>query len=411
MPPLFARPDRFFGDPDLGPFGSGRGRLSPEGFRRDRGESDYWSSLGLDGKGGGGGGLEGAQKRKFGDVDERDELARQRQQLMHYGNASSNPNGFLSSPGDHRGSDYLAASTSSPFRRNVAEPGRGMEDFRVSKHLRVGGEHDGHSSGTKYHDGDPQALKKAFVHYAKLLNDNSTQKKVYLEDGKRGPLQCLTCGRASREFPDVHGLIMHAYNSHDLRIDHLGLHKALCVLMGWNYTKVPDNSRAYQLLPSDEAQANKEDLVLWPPMVIIHNTMYGKDKDGRVEGIGNKAMDSKIRDLGFSGGKSRSLYGKDGHQGITLVKFAGDQSGLKEALRLADFFEKDNHGRKAWVRVEPTLSGRDEENNVNLVKVDEKTGEKKRIFYGYLGTASDLEKLDFEGRKKAGIESRREYNC
>lgn len=43
--------------------------------------------------------------------------------------------------------------------------------------------------------------------------------------------------RSSKEFPDMHSLIMHMYNPDkaDLLVDHLGLHKALCVLMGWNY--------------------------------------------------------------------------------------------------------------------------------------------------------------------------------
>ncbi len=95
--------------------------------------------------------------------------------------------------------------------------------------------------------------------------------------------------------------------------------------------------------------------------------------------------------------------------GICLVKFSGDQSGLKEAMRLAEFFEKENHGRKAWARAQPSTFTRDDEKNPNLVRVDEKTGEKKRIFYGYLGTAFDLEKFDFDTRKKVTIESRREY--
>ncbi|THG18087.1 hypothetical protein TEA_024552 [Camellia sinensis var. sinensis] len=48
--------------------------------------------------------------------------------------------------------------------------------------------------------------------------------------------------------------------------------------------------------------------------------------------------------LGFGGGKSKSLYGRHSHLGITLVKFAGDQSGLKDVVRLVEFFEKENHG-------------------------------------------------------------------
>ncbi|KAF6142228.1 hypothetical protein GIB67_012077 [Kingdonia uniflora] len=113
-------------------------------------------------------------------------------------------------------------------------------------------------------------------------------------------------------------------------------------------------------------------------------------------------------DLGFGGGKSKSVFGKEGHQGVTLVKFADDKLGLMEALRLVEHFEKENHGLKGWARALSSQSGRDEENNPYLVKIDEKTGEKKKIYYGYLGTASDLEKVDNDTRKRCDIESRRE---
>jgi hypothetical protein len=93
-----------------------------------------------------------------------------------------------------------------------------------------------------------------------------------------------------------------------------------------------------------------------------------------------------------------------------LIKFSADEAGLKEALRMTEFFDKDNHGRRAWYHVQPlTLASKDDENNPYLVKLDEKTREKKRILYGYLGTASDLEKVDFDTRKKSAIESWREF--
>ncbi|KAF5198672.1 Rna recognition motif xs domain protein [Thalictrum thalictroides] len=396
------------------------GRLSPDGFRRGGereemfgrgGQNDYRNSLGLDGRGPMP--PEGMLKRKYGEGDERDgrdprdEFARQRQQLLQYGNPNLNPSGFPAGSSDRTGH---MAGTSSPFHRDHMEPGRGLDDMRASKHMKFGGDYDLSSGRNVASDVDQQALKKAFLRYVKLINENALQKTNYLENGKKGPLQCLACSRASKEFPDMHGLIMHAYSSHsaDLHVDHLGLHKALCVLMGWNYAKVPDNSKVYQTLSAHEAEANKDDLILWPPLVIIHNTNTGRGKDGLMEGMGNKLMDSKLKDLGFGGGKAKSVYSKEGHLGFTVVKFAADQSGLKEAMRLADFFEKDYHGRIGWARTLASKSGRDDENNPNLVKVDEKTREKQRILYGYLATVSDLEVVDFETRKKASIESKRE---
>ncbi|TKY51161.1 Zinc finger-XS domainprobable mediator of RNA polymerase II transcription [Spatholobus suberectus] len=339
-----------------------------------------------------------AAKRKYGDDDgsgARDDLARQREQLLR------NANGLSRVPGG----EFSAGPSGAPLKRELVDP----PELRPSKHSRLDGANSKHSQV------DQDALKKAFLQFAKLINENVSQKRSYLEDGKQGRLHCLACGtgngRSAKDFPDMHALILHTYKSDnaDLRVDHLGLHKALCVLMGWNYLKPPDNSKAYQFLSADEAAANQDDLIMWPPLVIIHNTNTGKNRDGRMEGLGNKTMDNKIRELGFMGGKSKSLYGRDGHLGITLVKFAGDQSGFKEAIRLAEHFEKENHGRKDWARVQSQTLGKDDENNTNLVKVDEKKGEKRRVLYGYLGTAFDLDKVDFDTRKKAVIESRREY--
>lgn len=97
----------------------------------------------------------------------------------------------------------------------------------------------------------------------------------------------------------MHNLIMHTYNPEnaDSLVDHLGLHKALCTLMGWNYSKLPDNSKAYQSLSSEQAITNQEDLIVWPPTVIIHNTVTGKNKEGRMEGVGIKSMDNLIRGI------------------------------------------------------------------------------------------------------------------
>ncbi|KAK3042152.1 hypothetical protein RJ639_001272 [Escallonia herrerae] len=361
-------------------------------------------------------------KRKYGDegTEGNDDLARQRQQLLQYGNAGSNSHGYSLGRGE------FVVGTSSPMVRGG--------EMRAAKNMRLDGGYEGGRGNVgplRHNEVDQEALKKAFLYFAKLVNENPAQRNNYLADGKQGPVQCIACGRcsyvqyysgtlrlalllndrSSQAFPDTHGLVMHAYNSDsaELHVDHLGLHKALCILMRWNYLMPPDNSKAYQILSADEAAANQDDLIMWPPMVIIHNTVTGKGRDARIEGLGNKAMDNKLRDLGFGGGKAKSLYGREGHLGITLVKFAGDQSGLKEALRLAEFFEKENHGRSRWAAVQSLTSGKDEESNPNLVKVDKKTGERERIFYGYLGTVLDLEKVDFETRKKLVIESARDY--
>lgn len=103
--------------------------------------------------------------------------------------------------------------------------------------------------------------------------------------------------RSPQDVQDTHGLVMHTYYCDDAssRVHHLGLHKALCVLMGWNFSKPPDNSKAYQNLPAEMVAINQDELILWPPHVIVHNTSTGKGKDGRMEGLGSKRMDDRIR--------------------------------------------------------------------------------------------------------------------
>lgn len=91
-----------------------------------------------------------------------------------------------------------------------------------------------------------------------------------------------------------------------------------------------------------------------------------------------------------------------------MVKFGGDQSGLKEAMRLSEYFQRGNHGRSNWALVQRLNLYKDEENNPDLVKVDPQTGEKKRVFYGYLANVSDLDKVEKDTRKRVCIESKTE---
>ncbi|GER44674.1 large proline-rich protein bag6-B [Striga asiatica] len=227
---------------------------------------EYWAS-----------GHDNPLKRKLGE-DERggrdDGYERVRQQLLQYGNA----NGAGPSTGYNIG---------------------GGEEIRVSKNMRV---LDGSSSKLKHGEVDQNALKKAFLHFVKLVFESGNQRKNYLADGKQGPVPCLACGRSSKDFPHTHSLIMHAYSSENeaTLVDHSAFHKALCILMGWNYTIPPDNSRDYQKLSPNQAEANRDDLIFWPPTVLIRNTITGKGRDGRLEGIGNKAMDSILRGIKHS---------------------------------------------------------------------------------------------------------------
>ena len=97
----------------------------------------------------------------------------------------------------------------------------------------------------------------------------------------------------------MHALLNHAYHAKNAehRADHLGFHKALCVLMGWNYSVAPVFKTAYQALSTAAAEANQGDLILWPPTVIIENTYYKSKNDGQKDVMSNKELESKLRGI------------------------------------------------------------------------------------------------------------------
>ena len=64
----------------------------------------------------------------------------------------------------------------------------------------------------KYLQVDHAALKKAFLYFAKVINENGAQKKIYIEDGKN----CLACGTCYAEAADgPHGPHTHGSNNAD----------------------------------------------------------------------------------------------------------------------------------------------------------------------------------------------------
>ena len=75
-------------------------------------------------------------------------------------------------------------------------------------------------------------------------------------------------------FEETQSLISHTFQSRKrgLRAEHLGLCKALCTVLGWN-SDMDSGGRTMtsQNLSVEEAKANREDLILWPPVVLIHS--------------------------------------------------------------------------------------------------------------------------------------------
>lgn len=264
-------------------------------------------------------------------------------------------------------------------------------------------------------DAFKQQVQRAFLRFSKVLNEDPLQRKLYEQQGKAGSLPCIVCSsRFPKDFIDTHSLVMHTFNSLKvgLRAEHLGLHKALCVLMGWNHVVPPDNAKGYQLLPLPDARAMKEDLILWPPLVIVHNANSEMKKDGSEHVVSDLDMDEILQGLGFSNGKMKVVNGSSTIQGTLLVKFSPTFSGLQEAERLHKYCEDNHCGRSDWLQVQ---SQHESQQNLSedsdLLQADGNVKDNKKQFYGYIGIAGDLEKVDFDTKKRTLVKSRKDIEA
>ncbi|OMO57670.1 hypothetical protein CCACVL1_25711 [Corchorus capsularis] len=245
-----------------------------------------------------------------------------------------------------------------------------------------------------------QLIHGAFIQFVKVLNENPAQRRKYTEKAKADTLKCCVCGSKSKEFVNMLSLVQHAFTSQTsgLRVKHLGLHKALCVLMGWNSTAASNGLWSQKALPEAEALAIKEDLIIWPPVVILHNSsIAATNSDDRII-VSIEALEAFLADMGFDRGIFKVCRGKPANQSILSVIFHGTFPGLQEAERLHKLYVEKKHGRAEFQRINCSSGGTEK---VTVDKVED-------VLYGYLGIAGDLDKLDFDTKSRAVIKSKKE---
>ncbi|CAL5363370.1 unnamed protein product [Camellia sinensis] len=214
----------------------------------------------------------------------------------------------------------------------------------------------------------------------------------------------------SKDFMDTQRLVMHAFMSHKvgLRAQHLGLHKAICVLLGWNSVVAPDViTWVPEDVPDAEARAQKEDLVLWPPVIIIHNSSIAENNVGERKVITLEALGEFLRGKGFSGGKIKTYLGKPANHSVMVVKFLGTFSGLQDAERLHKYFVDNKHGRVEFEQV-TSSSNKGKSSSNNDVGVMQGHSMEELVLYGYIGIAEDLDKVDMDTKRKSLIKSKKE---
>lgn len=251
-----------------------------------------------------------------------------------------------------------------------------------------------------------QLVHNFSLSFTKKLNESFATQKRYKEQGRAGGLYCIVCAKSQlKEFIDTRALATHCFMSQKvgLRAKHLGLHKAICVLMGWNSDAPPVGKLWVPVaVPAPNALAQKEDLILWPPVVVIHNC------SGLVTGLdGQKvttieAVENFLRGKGFSAGRIKVYMGKPGNGSVLLVKFLGTIPGIEDAEKLHNYFMEEERGRKDFGVVTSTKGKGIDNRNVKVDKVEE------ILLYGYMGIAEDLDKVDFDTKRRSLIKSKKE---
>lgn len=98
------------------------------------------------------------------------------------------------------------------------------------------------------------------------------------------------------------------------------------------------------------------------------------------------------------------FLGKPGDHSVMIVKFLGTFSGLEDAGKLHKYFVEHNHGRADLenMNYNKGKSIESKEAGIQPEKAEEV------VLYGYMGIAEDLDKLDFDNKRRCLIQSKRE---
>ncbi|XP_039063044.1 protein SUPPRESSOR OF GENE SILENCING 3-like [Hibiscus syriacus] len=129
--------------------------------------------------------------------------------------------------------------------------------------------------------------------------------------------------------------------------------------------------------------------IVWPPMVIIMNTKYEQDENGKWSGMGNQELLNYFSS--YAAVKARHSYGPRGHRGMSVLIFESSAAGYLEAARLHKHFKEQGRDRDAWdsSRVLFCPGG-------------------KRQLYGYIAIKEDMDVFNrhSQGKSKLKFEMR-----
>ncbi|KAK3139439.1 hypothetical protein QOZ80_5AG0383220 [Eleusine coracana subsp. coracana] len=205
-------------------------------------------------------------------------------------------------------------------------------------------------------------VHEAFLKYTKIINESPAMQKKF-RDASKGSLQCCACGSVARKFPDVDALVSHAYDT--------------CKM-------------------AEEVNAMKGDLLLWPPVVVVHNSSIAiKTKDAEFKIVSKEEIEGLLADIGIPLQKAKVSHGRPGNQSVFLVKFQPTISGFQEAMRIHDHFSAKNHGKEEFQE----MSGSKGKQVAPIDNLDE-------LLYAHIALAEDLGYLDDGTKRRSVIRSK-----
>lgn len=172
-------------------------------------------------------------------------------------------------------------------------------------------------------------------------------------------------------FKGLQPLVTHARTKGSKRVK---LHRELAALLEEEMSR-----RGSSVVPSGEQFGKWKGLrestdreIVWPPMVIVMNTLLEKDHDDKWLGMGNQELLDYFSE--YSASKARHAYGPSGHRGMSVLIFESSAVGYMEAERLHKHFVAQRTDRDAW----------------QLRRVSFLPGGKRQL-YGFLASKEDME--------------------
>uniref|UniRef100_A0A1D1XZ20 Protein SUPPRESSOR OF GENE SILENCING 3 n=1 Tax=Anthurium amnicola TaxID=1678845 RepID=A0A1D1XZ20_9ARAE len=86
--------------------------------------------------------------------------------------------------------------------------------------------------------------------------------------------------------------------------------------------------------------------IVWPPMVVVMNTILEQDENDKWIGMGNQELLEYFQS--YLAEKARHSYGPQGHRGVSVLIFEASAIGYMEAERLHKHFVDEGRDREAW---------------------------------------------------------------